>query len=348
MKKVQKKYYIELGDTTSTIADKLGLSVPELVYYHNLNSGIVDEYIYGDILPEKLKYILLPINYEQEIPVSSKVKYANGKVNKGIGKTIKKYGVSERYFNHDKIINELDFEIDIAEEVYNEVSIADFNKYSVRVNNSDNFRLVEQLYHKIDSCLYPLKLSSNNDGSFKSIVNGEEIKQRWTLLRPELEEYYQGETSIEILSRAEEALCNTDVHGSKLLNSFFFKIWHSPVYRSYADRKIVEYEDRYLIFPQHTGVKFKMSLTSDLQINENNKFIIHLTGSCVDNRSENELWNTPSNVLVNRDPENIIKGEINMIFKMNETDKRIFSVEGFIELHGQIHHKRIEIGIYEL
>lgn len=348
MKKVQKKYQIETGDTTSTVADKLGLSIAELVYYHNLHSGVVDEYIYGDVLPQKLKYIFLPMNYEQEISVPKKVEYSSTNVTKAIGKTIKKYGITERYFHCEEMTNELDFEADITEDVQDDFSVTTFNKHSVRINNSDSFRLAEQLYHKIDHCLYPLKLSSYRDGSFKNIVNSKEIKERWISLRPKLEEYYQGETSIEILARAEEALCNTELHGSKLLHGIFFKIWHTPVYRSYADKKIVEYEDRYLIFQQHTGVKFKITLTSDLQINENNKFIIRLTGSCVDNRSENELWNTPSDILINRDPENRIEGEINLVFKMDETDKRIFSVTGFIELYGKIHHKRIEIGIYEL
>ncbi len=89
MKQVQRKYQVKAGDTTSAVAGKLGLPVAELVYYHNLHSKLVDEYIYGDVLPDKLKYILIPMNYEQEIPVSSKFEYSNGKVMKGIGKTIK-------------------------------------------------------------------------------------------------------------------------------------------------------------------------------------------------------------------------------------------------------------------
>ncbi|OCA79927.1 hypothetical protein BBH99_17320 [Chryseobacterium contaminans] len=348
MKKVQKKYEIEVGDTTSAIADKLGLSVAELVYYHNLHSGVVDEYIYGDILPQKLKYILLPISYEQEIPIPPKVEYSSANVTKATGKTMKKYGITERYFQHEKMINELDFEIDIMEEIHDDLYVATFNKHSVRINNSDSFRLAEQLYYKIDQCIYPLKLSSNHDGSFKSVVNSKEIKERWIRQRPELEEYYQGETGAEILSKAEEALCNAELYGNRLLNSIFFKLWHTPVYRSYAYGKTVEYEDHYLIFPQHTGIKFKVSLNSDLKINENNKFIIRLTGSCIDSRSENELWNAPSNALVNRNPEHTVKGDIRMVFKIDETDKRIFSVAGFIELQGKNHHKRIEIGIYEL
>lgn len=348
MKQVQRKYQVKAGDTTSAVAGKLGLPVAELVYYHNLHSKLVDEYIYGDVLPDKLKYILIPMNYEQEIPVSSKFEYSNGKVMKGIGKTIKKYGITERYFRHKEIASVLDFEMDITEEVQNDLYVTTFNRHSLRINNSNNFRLAEQLYSKIDHCFYPLKLSCNTDGSFKAVTNSEEIKQRWKQLRPELENYYQGETSTEILSRAEEILHNTEVHGNKLLNSFFFKLWHSPVYRSYTDGKSVEYEDRYPVFPQHAGVKFKMNLNPDLRINENNNFIIRLTGSCTDNRSENELWNAPSDVLVTRNPDHKVKGDINMIFKISETDKRIFSVTGFIELYGKDHHKRIEIGIYEL
>ncbi|MBP2617817.1 hypothetical protein [Chryseobacterium jejuense] len=348
MKKVQKKYQIVAGDTVSAIAGKLGLSIAELVYYHNLHSGVVDEYIYGDILPQKLKYILLPMSYEQEIPVPQKLEYSNANVTKAIGKTMKKYGITERYFQHEEMTSELDFEIDITEEVHDDLYVATFNKHSVWVNNSDSFRLAEHLYHKIDNCLYPLKLSSNNDGSFKSVINSKEIKERWIQLRSELEEYYQGETVAEILSKAEEALCNTELHGNKLLNSIFFKLWHTPVYRSYAHGKTVEYEDHYPIFPQHTGVKFKVSLNPDLKINENNKFIIRLTGSCIDNRLENELWNVPSDVLVNRNPEHKVKGDISMVFKIDETNKRIFSVAGLIELRGKNHHKRMEIGIYEL
>ncbi|WET49759.1 hypothetical protein PYS58_01240 [Chryseobacterium indologenes] len=348
MKKAQRKYQITKGETISTVASKLGLSVAELVYYHNLHSKTVDEYIYGEFLPEKLKYILIPMSYEQEISISPEFEYSNTKVVKTIGKTMKKYGITQRYFNHEELVNVVDFEADISEEVQDELCVTIFNKHFVRINKSDNLRLIEQLYGKIDKCLYPLKISSNKDGSFKSIVNSKEIKERWILLRPELEEYYQGETSSEILSAAEEILGNTELYASKLLNSFFFKIWHGPIYRNYREGEEIEYEDRYLIFPQHEEVQFKMKLEADLKISENNKFIIWLTGTCTDRRSELELWNAPSDALVNKNPENKVKGNISMLFKMNETDKRIFSVVGFIELQGKIHHKRIEIGIYEL
>lgn len=348
MKHTHRKYQIEAGDSTSNVANKLGLSVAELVYYHNLHCEIVDEYIYGDTLPENLKHILLPIEYEHKIPDFPPITYSNNKVEKSVGKTIKKYGVTQRYFKHTEKMNLLNFEVDITEEVLDGNCLTTFNKYFVRVNNSDNFRLIEQLYNKIDNGFYPLILSSNKDGSFKEIVNSKEIKKRWVQLRPELEDYYQGETSQKILSDAEVTVCNTELYGNNLLKSIFFKLWHTPVYRSYAKEETVEFEDHYFIFLNHTGVKFKMKLDTNLKISENNKFIIHLTGVCIDKRSELELWNTPSDVLVNRNPDNKIKGIINITFKINEEDKRFFSVAGFIELEGKINHKRIEIGIYEL
>lgn len=348
MKKTHRKYQVEAGETPSMVAAKLGLPVAELVYYHNLHCGIVDEYIYGDMLPKQLKNILIPISYDQEIPTSPKVAYSNNKVTKAIGRTTKKYGITQHYFNHKELVSVLDFEVDITEEADEERCITTFNKHSVRVNNNDNFRLVEQLYDKIDHCLYPLMIGCNKDGSFKNIVNSKEIKERWILLRPVLEDYYQGETGQEILSKAEEAVCNTEMYGGRLLNSIFFKIWHTPVYRNYVEGQTIEFEDRYLIFPKHTGVKFKMKLEADLKISESNKFMIRLTGTCTDNRSELELWNAPSHALISRNPDNKVKGSINILFKMDETDKRIFSVTGFIELQGKIHHKRIEIGIYEL
>ena len=348
MNEKYKKYHINKGDTLDDIIRKLEIEKVKLIYDHNLLSNDnIDNYIFGDTLPKNLKYILLPLSYNKDIPIS-KIKYSDKNVSKTNGKTYKKYGVTQQFIINGELRNTLNYELEITENIEDHFWRSTINKNTVYLNNTDSFLIIENLYNRIDNCLYPLEINVNKDGSFKNIINEKEIHQRWKKMLPQLQDYYKGQVSDEIFSKSEKIFSDVQKYGNKLFNSIFFKVWYAPIYRYYPEEEPLVYEDHFPLFPQHKGVKFKITQSSDLEVCENNKFNIHITGSCIDNRIEQELWNAPSHVFINRKNKNKVFGNINLLYKINEIDKRIFSIVGFIELNGENYQKRIEIKIFEI
>ena len=91
------------------------------------------------------------------------------------------YGVIHETFENDKQKSQIHYWIKIGNEVggdlpYNQIYV---RKYQTFLNEQEPDTNIDQLYQKLDQLLYPLQLSLHNDGTINSIVNKQEISDRW-------------------------------------------------------------------------------------------------------------------------------------------------------------------------
>jgi hypothetical protein len=344
MGKEHQKYHINKAETLEEISEKLQIPVAELKYYHNLHSD-PDQYIISYILPPNLKEILLPLEYEKEI-VDNKNTYVKRDIQKEIIKTQSRYGVLQRNYNNGELQDQLHYEVDVTEEItYDNLRKVTIDKKKLWINDEEISLAAEKIFEQIGGLLYPLEVIIHRDGSFSEITNPEEIKKRWQNKRADLQSYYIGETSDSLFLKVDKFFNEIEKNQEKLLDNLFFKLFFTPFYRYYTDGNPYNYTDQFPLFPYKNGILFNTALTPDTQIGETGKFQMQLTGSCADIQREKQVWPGSD---IDAGINDIIKGDLDFIFKINASDKRIFSVKGYVEIKGKKNQRRVEFEFYQL
>ncbi|WP_179473738.1 hypothetical protein [Chryseobacterium sp. H1D6B] len=342
MGKEHQKYHINKAETLEEIAEKLQIPVAALKYYHNLHSD-PDQYIISYILPQHLKEILLPVDYEKEI-VENKKTCVKRDIQKEIIKTQSRYGVLQRNYNNGELQDQLHYEVDSIEEItYDNLRKITIDKKKLWINDEEISLAAEKIFEQIGGLLYPLEVIIHRDGSFSEIINPQEIKNRWKDKRADLQSYYIGDASDSLFLKVDKFFNEIEKHQEKLLDNLFFKLFFTPLYRYYTDGNPYNYTDQFPLFPYKKGILFNTILTPGLQIGETGKFQMHLTGDYVDLQREKQIW-PGSDAEIN----DSVTGDLDFVFKINASDKRIFSVKGYVEIKGKKNQRRIEFEFYQL
>ncbi|WP_308006211.1 LysM peptidoglycan-binding domain-containing protein [uncultured Chryseobacterium sp.] len=180
------KYEIKKGDTLESIAAKQGISVKELVDFHNLYCGTTN-FIIGNTLPIHLQTLWVEKKTKEEI-------------NRAIEDV--KFPRKTRYrceqFNTTKLEDRITFHCNTKKEYVVEKDAAS-TKAKVRLKeylykiNPENMALAIEAVKELEFDKENVIFELESDNTIKRVQNFSEIKEKWELFKPRLKssEFYR-------------------------------------------------------------------------------------------------------------------------------------------------------------
>jgi hypothetical protein len=208
----------------------------------------------------------------------------------------------------------------------------ELTKEKTYVNNQEIDKVIEQLFEKAEQVLYPLQMSVKKDGGLQNIINHEEIAKRWkTDCLPKMKDYYQSETTDQILKQLDLAYANLNLKKEMFERNIFYKLFFLPVFRGYTRyeastdlnvyfsslNKNVQYNTKYLLNKEYTkGGKIALKIEGN---EEENGF----------NKGEN-------------------KGELNFLYKLEKNTYEIFSIAGYCTVYEREQEHKVHFEMYKL
>ncbi|KIC64777.1 hypothetical protein [Chryseobacterium taiwanense] len=184
------KYFIKNGDSLPSIAEELGLTIDELMNFHNINSKLHDQ-INNMNLPKWSDHILIPDSIEN-------LKYKKHK--KESSNTIsfpQKEIESTRYVITQKIDMQVSGNsmIDSETEIlWNHKKTKNGNSFLAHLKQESHevkyiksiYRALAEYMQKFNEPLENLVLKLSEKGNIEELTNQQEINQRWQSLKKEL------------------------------------------------------------------------------------------------------------------------------------------------------------------
>lgn len=207
----------------------------------------------------------------------------------------------------------------------------ELTKEKTYVNNQEIDKVVEQLFEKAEQVLYPLQISLNKDGGLESIINHEEIAKRWKAnCLPKMKDYYQSETTDQILKQLDQAYANLNLKKEMFERNIFYKLFFLPVYGSYP-----QFLKKDFLHVYFSGLAQKIGYETESVLNKEytrgNKIALKITGT-----EDENLFN-----------KNRTKGEVNLLYKLNKETGEIFSITGYLSTFEKNTEYKIDFQLYE-
>lgn len=207
----------------------------------------------------------------------------------------------------------------------------ELTKEKTYVNNQEIDKVIEQLFEKAEHVLYPLQISVKKNGGLENIINHEEIAKRWKAeCLPKLKDYYQSETTDQILIQMDKVYANINLKKEMLGRNLFYKLFFLPVYGSYPQFFKKDFLQVYF-----SGLTQEIGYETELVLNKEyttgNKIALKITGT-----EDENLFN-----------KNRTKGEADLLYKLNKETGEIFSITGYLSTFEKNTEYKIDFQLYE-
>lgn len=204
-------------------------------------------------------------------------------------------------------------------------------KEKTYVNNQEIDQIIEQLFEKAEQVLYPLQISVKKNGGLDNIINHEQIANRWkTDCLPKLKDYYQSETTDQILKQLDQAYSNLNLKKDMFERNIFYKLFFLPIYQGYP-----QFLRKSFLQVYFSGLAQEIGYETELVLNKEytreNKIALKITGT-----EEENLFN-----------KNRAKGEANLLYKLNKETGEIFSITGYFSTFEKNTEYKIDFQLYE-
>lgn len=301
------------------LCDEYGMTAAELVSFHNAHCGISE--LLSISLPKYVEHIYIP---------SDKFKIRESRLLKSTALDIpvkpseKIYGVIIRFLPKN-------LQIHYKIKIKRTPAYLELAKEKTYVNNHGIDKIIEQLFEKAEQVLYPLQIVPGSTGSLQIILNKEDIAQRWkTEAFPKLKEYYQSETTDQILSQMDQAYADIDEKKNLFNRNIFYQLFFLPVYRGYPNFSRKDSLQIYFSsLSRNAGYDVEYSLNKEYT--RSNKIALKITGT-----EEADIFSKSRS-----------KGQIDLLYKFERETREIFSINGTISTFENGQEYLIDFQVYE-
>ncbi|MCD0479358.1 hypothetical protein LPB90_12900 [Chryseobacterium sp. LC2016-29] len=272
-------------------------------------------------LPKYVKYVYIP---SDKFETRDQKLLKSTILNLPVVSSEKTYGVVIRFLPKNLQIH---YRIKIKRTPFH----LELTKEKTYVNNQGIDKVVEQLFEKAAQVLYPLQISVNKDGGLENIINHEEIAKRWKAdCLPKMKDYYQSETTDQILTQMDKVYANLNLKKEMFERNIFYKLFFLPVYRSYPQFLKKDFLQVYFSgLAQEIGYETESVLNKEYT--RGNKIALKIAGT-----EDENLFN-----------KNRTKGEVNLLYKLNKETGEIFSITGYLSTFEKNTEYKIDFQLYE-
>jgi len=300
-------------------SEEYKMTPEEFLNFHNKNCNFQELLTLS--LPKYVEYVYIPSD-KFEIRDQKLLKSATLDLSAVSSEKI--YGVVIRFLPKDLQIH---YRIKIKRTSFH----LELTKEKTYVNNQEIDKIIEQLFEKAEQVLYPLQVSVKKNGGLDNIINHEEIAKRWkTDCLPKLKDYYQSETTDQILTEMDLAYANLNLKKEMFERNIFYKLFFLPIYGSYPQFFKKDFLQVYFSgLSQDIGYETEFVLNKEYT--RGNKIALKITGT-----EEENLFN-----------KNRTKGEANLLYKLNKETGEIFSITGYLSTFEKNTEYKIDFQLYE-
>ncbi|QKX05024.1 hypothetical protein HN014_08880 [Aquimarina sp. TRL1] len=212
-----------------------------------------------------------------------------------------------------------------------------FNTYTLNrdkktyINDSEPDSFIDKLAMEVSSVLYPLQIKTLQDGTFLSVVNFEEIKERWYKKKAEIQEKYKGAVVEKYIQLTSNSLYSQEVLNEKMAKDWFVNLYFSSLYKWYSDDCYVFEHIQYPIAGTTTAVNYNVTKkigTEDMT--QAVGLMIEIKGEIEEERCILDIeqgLDFSYNKLINPQ-EKELKGNVNITYLLNKQTGVIEGCEG--------------------
>lgn len=291
----------------------------ELIGFHNKHCNFQELLTLS--LPKYVEYVYIP---SDKFEIRDRKLLKSATLDLPAVSSEKIYGVIIKFLPKDLQIH---YRIKIKRTPFH----LELSKEKTYINNQEIDKIIEQLFEKAEQVLYPLKVSVKKNGRLDNIINYEQIANRWkTDCLPKLKDYYQSETTDQILTEMDLAYANLNLKKGMLERNVFYKLFFLPIYRSYP-----HFLEKDFLQVYFSGLSQEIGYETELVLNKEytrgNKIALKITGT-----EEENLFN-----------KNSTKGEANLLYKLNKETGEIFSITGYLSTFEKNTEYKIDFQLYE-
>ena len=208
----------------------------------------------------------------------------------------------------------------------------ELTKEKTYVNNQEIDKVIEQLFEKAEQVLYPLQISVKKNGGLENIINHEEIARRWKAdCLPKMKDYYQSETTDQILTQMDKAYANLNLKKEMFERNIFYKLFFLPVFTRYTNYEAATGLDVYFS-SLNKNVQYDTKYLLNKEYTKGGKIALKIEGN-----EEEDGFNKGKN-----------KGKLNFLYKLEKNTHEIFSIAGYCTVYEREQEHKVHFEMYKL
>lgn len=309
------KHIVTENETLKSIASLYNLSADTLKSFHNNHCdvkemiliGLTDQkelFIPRTAVTEKSK--LVDFGHGNKIvfkPQHSLINYGTiVTIENGSRKNELKYENSVRWIKTEKNLHF--FEIDRISELF--------------LNEEQVNEMADLLAYKTSKVLYPLYISTDENGKLNAIENLSEYAKRWTRVKEEIDKEYEGETVDEYCQKMERVLDEPEMLTGLLKNDYFLRTLFFGIYKSFGKEFKTSWNESFPIIKNPKEPSYQIAFEIDPLKDEYDLINIEGYGKLHDERSVYDLISgAPFSFVIQDDPAINDKGNFRIQFYLN-------------------------------
>lgn len=309
---------ISSGTTLEELAKYFDLSVAQLKWYHNLHCPPEDR-IVQEIAKHTQIILVPPIDKDVRKVIFRSFSEHKNSLDSPTSFT-KDYGVVQTVFVNGEEQVKIHYEINMTQQT----SRVMLTRKSVYINDQQPDTIVEQLADEIGRILYPLEMTLDETGVLISILNQQQILDKWLKLKPKLQQYHQGDEAENLLENVQNRIRSKNRLLQDIQSELFFQMYFLPL----------EKQDKTLerIFDFGESGRFPMNIifSQDQKPSDTGKIIVRAKGEPLNHQL----------------PQ--LTGSLDFIYKINPKNHRILSIFGEVKIHTLKQQKLIVFEGYEI
>ncbi|MCJ8154058.1 hypothetical protein MKJ01_09835 [Chryseobacterium sp. SSA4.19] len=309
------KHIVRKNETLKSIAALYNLSEDTVKLFHNNNCPVKD-------------MILIDITRQTEVFIprtavtdkSRMVKFGHGNrlvfqpensfcsygvvitIENGSNKNELKYNSSVRWLKKENKLHF--FEIDRISNLY--------------LNEEEVNEIADLLAYKTSKVLYPLQISVDENGRFYDVGNLSVFKERWTNVREEIYQEFEGETVDQYCQKIEEIINEPHIINLYLKNDYFIRTLFFGIYKTFNPNYQLEITETFPVVDNGVEPQYKISLEADPLKDDYDLINIKGEGKLNDERNRYDFINeAPFPTTVEDHPVMNQQGDFRLMYYLN-------------------------------
>ncbi|UKB80812.1 hypothetical protein [Chryseobacterium sp. MEBOG07] len=224
-------------------------------------------------------------------------------IEKGENKSELKYETSVRWLKKEKGLHF--FEIDRTSNLY--------------LNEEEVNEIADLLAYRTSKVLYPLQISTDENGKFEAVENAEVFLKRWSGIKEELYKEFDGETVDEYCRKIEKVINEPEAIDLYLKNDYFIRALFFGIHQSFGQDYRTEMTTTFPVVDNAIEPRYKIILETDPVKGETGLITIEGSGKLNDERDIDDfIRRSPFSLIIEDEPVMNEEGFFRIISYMKE------------------------------
>ncbi|MBV8328770.1 hypothetical protein [Chryseobacterium sp.] len=223
-------------------------------------------------------------------------------IESGSSKNELKYETSVRWLKKENKLHF--FEIDRTSALY--------------LNKEEVNEIADTLAYKTSKVLYPLQISTDENGKFYAVENLSVFKQRWAAIKEEVYKEFEGETVDRYCKKIEQLIFNPEIIDLYLKNDYFIRTLFFGIYQRFGAEYQIESTEEFPVINNPIEPQYEIRFEIDPLKDDYNLVNIEGEGRLNDERTIYDFVNgSPFTMIIEEDPEMNHGGNFRMQYYLN-------------------------------